>query len=106
MQRGRHLNFNALKCMEGMPVLVHDIEYEAYDQLCYVEFDYVPMTKKTMEITNIPHAKAKGKKASRKEPIAIRNIVLKNDEFEFVYDFLGNCVNGKFECYAPKEEKE
>lgn len=106
MQRGRRLTFNAIKGMEGMPVLVHDIEYGTYDQLCYVEFDYVPVTNKTRGITEVPRVKTKGKPAKKKEPIAIRNIVLKNDEFEFIYDFLGNCVNGEFECYAPKEEKE
>lgn len=106
MQRGRKLTFNAIKGMEGMPVLVHDIEYEAYDQLCYVMFDYIPTTNKTMGITEIPRAKVKGKKAPKKEPIAIRNIILKNDEFEFVYDFLGKCINGEFECYAPKEDKK
>lgn len=107
-KRGRKLTFNALKGMEGMYVLVHDLEMDIYDQLCYIQFSYVPVTDKTREITNTPIAKRKGKGAKKftKSPIAIREIHLLNEEYKFVYDFLGRCVNGEFECYAPVEVVE
>ena len=103
-KRGRKLNFNAIKAMEGMPVLVHDLELDTYDQLCYVYFDYVPVTSKTRGTTPLPKAKTKKQKQIGKEPIAIRNIHLKNEEFLFTYDNLGRCTNGEFECYAPVED--
>lgn len=103
MQRGRKLTFSAIKSMEGMPVLVHDLEYDIYDQLCYVEFEVVPLTSKTKEYTKFPTAKGKRRRKSitNQADLGIRKINLVNEEITFTYDWLGRCINGEFECYAP-----
>ena len=74
--------------MDGFQVLVHDLEYDAYDQICtvrvirdtYIDKKFKPITK-------------------------IIGCELFNDEFIFTFNFLGNCVNGEFEVYSLKENR-
>lgn len=80
----RQLSFNALKLMDGQSVMVHDLEYDAFDQPCIVRVCYknVVVNKKF------------------KTQMVIEKIQLYNEEFLFEYDFLGRCVNGEFTVYS------
>ena len=82
------LSYKALLNMDGFQVLVHDLEYDAYDQICtvrvirdtYIDKNFKPITK-------------------------IVGCELFNDEFIFTFNFLGNCVNGEFEVCSLKENR-
>lgn len=86
-QRGRKLSYQALKGMENTEVLVHDLEFDAYDQICVVHLVYAPGFR------------AYGRGSKSQMP-AISEIYLENDEYLFIYSAGGNCKNGEFECYS------
>ena len=73
----RELSFSAVKLMDGQKVVVHDLAYDAPDQVCEVRVNKVinPMNKKSMIISNIEFF---------------------NDEFVYIYEN-NQCVNGAFE---------
>ena len=73
----RKLSFSAVKLMDGQKVVVHDLAYDAPDQVCEVRVNKVinPTNKKSMIISNIEFF---------------------NDEFVYVYKN-NQCVNGEFE---------
>ena len=81
----RKLSVFALMYMEGQKVRVHDLEYDAFDQICEVKM------KKTM-VKNLNK-----KKDTYKE--VITKLWLENDEF--IFEFNGTkCHNGEFEVYS------
>ena len=73
----RELSFSAVKLMDGQKVIVHDLAYDAPDQVCEIKVNKVinPMNKKSMIISSIEFF---------------------NDEFLYVYEN-NQCVNGEFE---------
>ena len=73
----RKLSFSAVKLMDGQKVVVHDLAYDAPDQVCEIKINKVinPMNKKSMIISSIEFF---------------------NDEFLYVYEN-NQCVNGEFE---------
>mgnify|MGYP003422195308 FL=1 len=73
----RKLSFSAVKLMDGQKVVVHDLAYDAPDQVCEIKVNKVinPMNKKSMIISSIEFF---------------------NDEFLYVYEN-NQCVNGEFE---------
>lgn len=73
----RELSFSAVKLMDGQKVVVHDLAYDAPDQVCEIKVNKVinPMNKKSMIISSIEFF---------------------NDEFLYVYEN-NQCVNGEFE---------
>ena len=73
----RKLSFFAVKLMDGQKVVVHDLAYDAPDQVCEVKInrDINPTNKKLMIISSIEFF---------------------NDEFLYVYKN-NQCVNGEFE---------
>ena len=76
----RELSFSAVKLMDGQKVVVHDLAYDAPDQVCEVRVNKVinPTNKKSMIISSIEFF---------------------NDEFLYVYKN-NQCVNGEFEVYS------
>ena len=81
----RQLSFQALRFMDGAEVIVHDLEYDAYDQTCIVCVDKVIVKKRYR---------------SKKIDAVVNGISLKNEEFLYQYDWEGNCVNGNFIVYG------
>ena len=73
----RGLSFSAVKLMDGQKVVVHDLAYDAPDQVCEIKVNKVinPTNKKSMVISSIEFF---------------------NDEFFYVYEN-NQCVNGEFE---------
>ena len=73
----RKLSFSAVKLMDGQKVVVHDLAYDAPDQVCEIKINKVinPTNKKNMLISSIEFF---------------------NDEFLYVYEN-NQCVNGEFE---------
>lgn len=73
----RKLSFSAVKLMDGQKVVVHDLAYDAPDQVCEIKINKVinPTNKKNMLISSIEFF---------------------NDEFLYVYKN-NQCVNGEFE---------
>ena len=73
----RELSFSAVKLMDGQKVVVHDLAYDAPDQVCEVRVNKVinPTNKKNMLISSIEFF---------------------NEEFVYVYKN-NQCVNGEFE---------
>ena len=83
------ISYKALHAMEGFKVLVHDLEYDAYDQECTVYFESTTIVnKKTYRIQQ-----------------RVTKIYLANDEFKFEYNFLGKPCNGDFEVYSLKKNR-
>lgn len=81
----RKLSVFALMNMEGQKVRVHDLEYDAFDQICEVKIE------KTM-VKNLNK-----KNATYKE--VITKLWLENEEF--IFEFNGaKCHNGEFEVYS------
>ena len=76
----RKLSFSAVKLMDGQKVVVHDLAYDAPDQVCEVKInrDINPTNKKLMIISSIEFF---------------------NDEFLYVYEN-NPCVNGESEVYS------
>ena len=74
------LSFSAVKLMDGQKVVVHDLAYDAPDQVCEVRVNKVinPANKKN---------------------IISSSIEFFNDEFLYVYKN-NQCVNGEFEVYS------
>ena len=73
----RKLSFSAVKLMDGQKVVVHDLAYDAPDQVCEIKINKVinPTNKKSMIISSIEFF---------------------NEEFVYVYKN-NQCVNGEFE---------
>lgn len=81
----RKLSVFALMNMEGQKVLVHDLEYDAFDQICEVKME------KAM-VKNLAK-----KNTTYKE--VITKLWLENEEF--IFEFNGaKCHNGEFEVYS------
>ena len=76
----RKLSFSAVKLMDGQKAVVHDLAYDAPDQVCEIKInrDINPTNKKSMVISSIECF---------------------NDEFLYVYK-KNQCVNGEFEVYS------
>ena len=88
MQRQK-LKYKALLGMEGFKVLVHDLEYDAYDQVCKVYFErQTTIDKKTY-----------------KYKTRIKKIYLANEEFRFDFNWRGEPANGDFEVYSLKKSR-
>lgn len=81
---GRKLSYKTLILMEGQKVVVHDLEYDAYDQLCEIKIIKERLLNRI----------------TKKYQEYITKIVLFNEEFIFEYDAFGKCINGEFEVYA------
>ena len=81
----RKLNVLALMNMEGQKVRVHDLEYDAFDQICEVK----------MEKTVVKNLAKKN--TTPKE--VVTKLWLENDEFIFEFNG-GKCHNGEFEVYS------
>ena len=81
----RKLSFSAVKLMDGQKVVVHDLVYDAPDQVCEIKVNKVinPTNKKSMIISNIEFF---------------------NDEFVYIYEN-NQCVNGQFEVFNYEENK-
>lgn len=83
----RKLKYLALTKMNGQKVIVHDLVYDCYDQICEV---------KVKEIWKAFY----NSKKQQKENYKILKVILFNEEFFFEYDYYGNCINGNFEVYS------
>lgn len=79
----RELSFSAVKLMDGQKVVVHDLAYDAPDQVCEIKINKVinPTNKKSMIISSIEFF---------------------NEEFVYVYKN-NQCVNGEFEVLTYDE---
>lgn len=79
----RKLSFSAVKLMDGQKVVVHDLAYDAPDQVCEIKINKVinPTNKKNMLISSIEFF---------------------NEEFVYVYKN-NQCVNGEFEVLTYDE---
>ena len=71
--------------MEGHQVLVHDLEYDCYDQLCVVK-------KETRTY-----------RSEGKRNYTVTLLTLENDEFVFSYDWRGQPERGSFEVYSLRK---
>lgn len=85
----RKLTYKALLLMNGYTVVVHDLEYDCYDQICEVQVEEKPLIEKCRKTTKV-----------RVPPSYIK---LVNEEFTFIYNNRGNCENGEFEVYNYDE---
>ena len=81
----RELSLKALMNMEGQKVLVKDLEYDTYDQVCEVK-----VNKKLIE--------NKLKKKNRFQ-LVITELWLENEEFIFTFNGL-KCGNREFKVYS------
>lgn len=81
----RELSLRALMNMEGQRVLVKDLEYDAYDQICEVK------VKKELRENKL--------KRKNRFDIVITKLWLENEEFKFTYNGL-KCDNGEFKVYS------
>lgn len=79
----RELSYKALLLMEGQRVIVHDLAYDCYDQVCKVK---------------LIHGRYLNKKLKPVEYIS--GIILENEEYKFEYDWNGECKNGGFKVYS------
>ena len=81
----RKLSIFALMNMEGQKVRVHDLEYDAFDQICEVKME------KTI-IKDLLKRKNQYKEV-------VTKLWLENEEY--IYEFNGTkCHNGEFEVYS------
>lgn len=83
---GRKLPYKTLILMDGQKVIVHDLAYDAYDQICEI---------KVIEQTLL-------NKFTNKFQKIITGIILSNEEYTFEYDCYGKCVNGDFDVETLK----
>lgn len=83
----RVLSFKVLCLMEGQKVVVHDLAYDNYDQICEV----------TVQKELLPNPNSKSKKTYIEH---LKGITLENDEYIFQYNELGQCQDGDFVVYA------
>ena len=81
----RELSLKALMNMEGQKVLVKDLEYDTYDQICEVK-----VNKKLIE--------NKLKKKNRFQ-LVITELWLENEEFIFTFNGL-KCRSEEFNVYS------
>lgn len=81
----RKLSIKTLECMEGQEVIVKDLEYDAYDQVC------------TVRLVRDLFKNYKGE-----YQIYTKEIILENEEFIYVGSCIEGCVNGKFEVYSKR----
>lgn len=81
----RQLTYKAVQLMDGCKVIVHDSEYDEYDQECEV--------KVFKDIAPHPFKK-------RKMIEYVKRVILFNEEFLFEYDQRGNCLNGEFQVFT------
>ena len=90
----RKLGIEAIKCMDGQKVIVHDCIYDESDQIC------------TIRIVKKLISNPKSKKHPFKEVIS--EIILENEEFIFQYcpPFFDKCIYGEFEVYSLPEVKK
>lgn len=82
----RELSVKALLYMDGQSVIVKDLEYDAYDQICTLNIEKVmlPVGKKYKEFP--------------------KTLNFSNDEFTFEYDLVTNqCVNGEFKVFSLRD---
>lgn len=80
----RELSYKAVSLMDGCKVMVHDCEYDEYDQECEVK-----VYKGFM-----PHPLKKKKQIEYN-----KRVILFNEEFLFEFDQTGRCVGGEFKVY-------
>lgn len=81
----RKLSIFALMNMEGQKVRVHDLEYDAFDQICEVK----------MEKTIV---KDSSKRKNQYKEV-VTKLWLENEEY--IYEFNGGkCHNGEFEVFS------
>ena len=78
----RRLKYNALQYMDGQKVIIHDLEYDAYDQECAIKIE------KNILFNN------------KKKIEFVKQIKFYNDEFIFLMDRNGKAINGNFEVYS------
>ena len=81
----RKLSWNALSMMDGCTVIIHDEEYDAYDQE-----GMVIIKKRTI----------KSPVNKKKNIEIVDEMIFENEEFSFVYTPKEGCVNGKFSVYS------
>ena len=81
----RELSLRALMNMEGQRVLVKDLEYDTYDQICEVK------VKKKLRENKL--------KRKNRFDVVITELWLENEEFKFTYSGL-KCSNGEFKVYS------
>ena len=81
----RELSLRALMNMEGQRVLVKDLEYDTYDQICEVK------VKKELRENKL--------KRKNRFDVVITELWLENEEFKFTYNGL-KCSNGEFKVYS------
>ena len=76
----RELSFSAVKLMDGQKVVIHDLAYDATDQVCEIKVnrEVNPVNKKSTIISSIEFF---------------------NEEFLYIYSN-NACVNGEFEVYS------
>ena len=80
----KRLKYKALLGMDGMYVIVHDLEYDAYDQICKVHLNYVnTINKRTYKFKQV-----------------LESITLENEEFIFTFNWKGEPNNGDFIIYS------
>lgn len=79
------LKYKALLYMEGHQVLVHDLEYDCYDQICEVK-------KETRTY------RSEGKRS-----YTVTLLTLENEEFVYSYDWRGQPERGNFEVYSLRK---
>ena len=81
----RELSLRALMSMEGQKVLVKDLEYDTYDQICEVKL------KKELRENKL--------KRKNRFDVVITELWLENEEFKFTY-YGYKCGNGEFKVYS------
>lgn len=85
--KGKIINYQNLFLLEGEKVIVSDLEYDEYDQIC---------TVKIQEFANIIKNKI----------FYYKTIKLVNEEYLFEFDKFGKCKNGKFLVYYIRSRYE
>ena len=80
----KRIKYKALLGMNGMYVIVHDLEYDAYDQICKVHLNYINViNKRTYKFKQV-----------------LESITLENEEFIFTFNWQGEPNNGDFIIYS------
>lgn len=72
--------------MDGQEVIVHDLEYDAYDQICLVKVKNRPEITKSRKTTKVK--------------VLASEIQLENEEYLYKYDLFGKCINGEFKVFS------
>lgn len=82
----RKLSYKSLLLMNHERVLVHDLQYDCYNQVCEVRTFSEPKLEKSRKNIRVI--------------IGASKIQLFNEEYLFEFDNLGNCINGEFEVFS------